>query len=785
MLQVVARRLTRVGAGAAIRALPAAFEAEQDRWFLWVPVLFGVGIWAYFTLAVEPTLTATLVPVGMALTVALVWRESGAALPVTSALLAATLGHAAAKLRSERVAAPVLAEQTRPLSVTGWIELIEPRPERGERVTLRVASIDELPREQWPKRVRVRTLVATPASLLPGDGVRVVAMLSPPAGPALPDGFDFARSAWFQGLGAVGYSRNAIERAQIDTPPDWDVALRGTLERTRRAIGTRITAALPGEAGAIANALITGERGGITEATNNAFRDSGLFHIMSISGLHMVIMAGAVFFSVRFLLSLVPLLALRFSIKKWAATAAAAGAFGYLLLSGSTTPTVRSWIMISIMYLAVLLDRPAVAPRNVALAALAILVLWPESLIDVGFQMSFAAVVALVSAYEAVREREDPGRAPRGGPVWQATRLFGGIVLSTLIASIAVAPLAAFHFHVSQQYAILANLIAIPICNLVVMPAALATLVAMPFGLEAWPLMVMGWGIDGMVWCAYTVAALPGAVARLPAFSSTAFAMMVAGGIWIALWQRQWRWLGVIPVLIGFALATRIDKPDILVGRGGKLLAVRADDGRLMAVGDAAGRFDLSRWLEHDGDARRPEAVLASGALRCDWTGCTGSVRSVGVALNRHPAGLADDCAGAVIVVVVGRRPVTCEAAGAGLSGLPAARDRTPDTKASLGEPYLRWLRADSGSKLILHEPELTRAGPFAIYLRAGGVVDVRTVAQSRGERPWSAKSPEQPSRARAPRATSRVRTDGASRTPRSPSDGAPTEPRRDADPDQ
>jgi len=220
--------------------------------------------------------------------------------------------------------------------------------------------------------------------------------------------------------------------------------------RLRQAIGRRIVEALPGQAGAIANALITGERGGISEATNQAFRDSGLFHILSISGLHMVIMAGAVFFSIRLLLAAIPAIALRYPIKKWAAAAAMLGAFGYLMISGAAFATVRSYIMISIMFLAVMLDRPALALRNVALAALAILLVWPESLFDPGFQMSFAAVVALVAAYEWLRQREEQRAAvTMRGSLRQLLLFFGGIITSTLIASLAVAPFGIYHFHKS------------------------------------------------------------------------------------------------------------------------------------------------------------------------------------------------------------------------------------------------------------------------------------------------------------------------------------------------
>ncbi len=230
--------------------------------------------------------------------------------------------------------------------------------------------------------------------------------MAPPSGPALPGGYDFARTAWFLGLGATGYALGApiIEEHAAEA------SLRGRfsdwLERLRQAIGQRITAAIPGDAGAIATSLITGERGGISEETNDTFRDSGLLHILSISGLHMVIMAGAVFASVRILLAAFPAIALRYPTKKWAAAAALVAAWAICFYRASSIATVRAFVMIAIMFLAIMLDRPALAMRNVALSALAILVIAPESLLDAGFQMSYAAVVSLISAYELIRDRE-------------------------------------------------------------------------------------------------------------------------------------------------------------------------------------------------------------------------------------------------------------------------------------------------------------------------------------------------------------------------------------------
>ncbi len=691
-----------IGLRASFSWLQASLEAEQDRWFYWVPVLFGLGIGIYFLLPAEPRMTVALAPAAAAVALRVVWRRGIAAAVVGGMLVTIALGLAAAKVRTEWVRAPVLTRQLNAVEVRGFVELVEPRPGRGQRLTINVRSLGALEAKERPKRVRVRTMTVL-KGLKPGDAIRVRATLAPPSGPAMPGAYDFARLAWYMGLGGVGYSMSKPVIDMEAGPPPASLRIWARIERVRQAIGSRIVAALPGETGGIANGLITGERGSISEATNNAFRDSGLFHILSISGLHMVIMAGAAFYTIRLALALVPWLALRYPIKKWAAAGAAIAALGYLLISGSSSATVRSWIMITIMFLAVILDRPAVAMRNIALAALAILVVMPESLHDVGYQMSFAAVVALVATYEALRARERESDGSGRRVVMRVLLFFGGIVLTTLVASIAVAPLAAFHFHKSQQYAILANLMAIPLCELLVMPAALASLVAMPFGLEAGPLWLMGLGVEGMVWCARLVAGLPGAVGHLPAIATSAFLLMLAGGLWLILWRTRWRILGLAPIAAGVALAPTEPLPDVLVGgRDGALVAVRSEAGRLEALSIAGSQYELTRWLEHDGDGRQPREAATGAGYRCDPSGCVARVKGRMVAVTKHPAALADDCAKADVLVLRWPRDAACSARGT-----------------------------------VVDFVALRRHGAHALFIERGGV-RMLTVAGLRGERPWT-----------------------------------------------
>ena len=688
---------------AASTALAQCLSRERDRWFLWTPVFMGCGIAIYVKSGTEPALGIALLPL-VVLAVAVFTVRTGTILQfLLTGLAAAALGLASGKLRAVSVDAPILDRKLYAATLTGTIERVEPRPARGPRITVLVRELAGLPANRRPHRVRVRIL-ARDVQLRPGDFVRLKATLAPPPSPALPGGYDFARAAFFKQIGAVGFARS--RPVHVSTSDRLSIGLRLTIEiqRLRQGIGNRITLALPGETGAIANALMTGERGQIRQQTLDAYRDAGILHVLSISGLHMAIMGGSVFYLLRLVLAMAPGLALRLPIKKIAAVMAILAAAAYLLVSGTTHATVRAFIMISIMMLAIVCDRPAIALRNVALAALAILLLAPESLFNVGFQMSFAAVVALVSAYEFDRDRRR-SRQPgvRRGFFVLAVWFVLAIVATTVIASIAVAPIGAFHFHKSQQFAVLANLIAVPVCNFVVMPAALAAFVLMPIGWEAVPLQVMGQGIAVMTWCAKEVAALPGAVARIPAFSDLAFGLIIIGGLWLCLWRTRWRLLGCAAIGAGLALAPLQQRPDVLVGRDGRLVAVRLTGGKLVALDSRRARFELARWLEHDGDARTVSEATERSAFRCDQAGCTTQLLDHVVAISRRPASLVDDCARATILILSYPRPAACN----------------PDGR-------------------VIDFWQLRTLGTHAFYISRRAEPKLVTVHATRGIRPWT-----------------------------------------------
>ena len=374
--------------------LTGAFLAERDRWPLWIPVGLGAGIVLYFSLNFEPAPYSGVLAALVSALMVIAARRRLLWFLVAVAVFGASIGFTAAQLRGALVAAPVLAKEMRAAKVSGRVVANEIRV-AGQRLVLDHVRINGLDPAATPDRIRITLGGDRGRRALPGEWLSLRATLSPPSGPAAPGAFDFARLAYFKRLGGIGFSYGGAHF--IDPPEDvdsggWKIALG----RFRQAVTERIRAGLDGEAGAVAAALLTGERGAISKDTLTAIRDAGLAHLLAISGLHMGLFAGIVFFATRALLALWEPVALRHGIKKWAALAALVGMTFYLFLSGATIPTQRAFMMGALVIAAVMLDRTVISLRSVALAAVAVLLVQPESLLGPSFQMSFAAVVGLV-----------------------------------------------------------------------------------------------------------------------------------------------------------------------------------------------------------------------------------------------------------------------------------------------------------------------------------------------------------------------------------------------------
>ena len=671
---------------------------------MWLPVAFGTGIGTYFALPVEPQsslILACLCWSTAAFAGAIVFERSFLRVGcIAGAVL--LLGFCAAKFRSDFVAAPVLLHRVGPVEVDGRVETAQLHG-KGVRAVLAPLFIDGMGREELPRRVRVSVRRAG-ERLVPGAIVRLDAVLMPPPPPSAPGDYDFGRAAWFEGIGAVGYAFGAPEITVSAPPPDKWGRLALSLQVLRFRIGARIRAVLPGSTGGIASALVTGDRGGISQEDEEALRDAGLAHVLAIAGLHMALVGLGLFWTVRALLALWPRVALTQPIKKWAALAALSGTAFYLAISGTGTPAVRAFTMLAMMLLAILFDRPALSMRSLAVAATILLVIQPETLIEPGFQMSFAAVASLIAVAEWEQRRSAVRRPqPRrrfAGPM----RYMRGIAITSFVGSIATLPYAAFHFDRATHYAVLGNLLAMPIMGFVTMPMAALSVALMPVGLDAIPLHVMGAGIAAMLAVGRFVSHMPGAVTIVAAWPVKALVLISLGGLWIVIWRSRWRWLGLAPAMFGVAIIILARPADIFVARDGQTVAVRVANGRLYFVSHIADEYSASEWLKRDGDGRLARNGIAGEreGVRCDAMGCVARIsRGMKVAVVHRADALREDCANADVVISAVPTRGMCK-----------------------------------GPALVIDHIDVVRNGAYAIW--AGRNIGLETVQDVRGLRPWS-----------------------------------------------
>ena len=678
-------------------------EAEHARWPLWLPVALGGGIGTYFALPYEPVSATPLISLGIALCAAAL--ASASSNPITRGLfgllVAFSIGFAIAKLREELVAAPVVAHPIGPFSLEGRVEYAQTHG-KGIRVVLSGLRARRLDENAAPERVRV-SFRSGADDLRPGDGIRATVVLMPPPGPAAPGGYDFARTAFFQRIGGVGYAYGAPDILARAPPSFIEETVAQAINGLRFRITRHIHDVLPGSTGSIASALITGDRGGIAESDEQALRDAGLAHVLAIAGLHMALVGLGIFWLVRAVLAAIPSVALRYPIKKWAAGAALLGAGFYLIISGAGPPSIRAFTMLAMMLLAVLFDRPALSMRSIALAATIILCIEPESLVEPGFQMSFAAVAGLIAVAEWEQARAAL-RAPEGKRIFPGVRRYiRGIATTSFVGSIATVPYAIYHFDRATHFAVLGNLLAMPIMGFVTMPAAAVAVGLMPFGLDAWPLRIMGLGIDAMLAVGHWVSGLPGAVSIAAAWPASAIVLISFGGLWCVIWRRNWRWLGLVPAAAGLCLAYVPQAPDVLIARDGETVAVRLRTGQLAFVRQPYDGYAAAEWMKRDGDARDVSEALAkpSDGTRCDADGCVAHLPSgkILAAAIRADA-VAEDCARADIVVSVAPIMESCQH--------PA---------------------------LVLSKKQIEAAGGIAVWLSPLRSLSVQA---ARGLRPWS-----------------------------------------------
>jgi competence protein ComEC len=660
-------------------ALLEFVETERGRFFLLLPVAMGTAILLYFALPREPPLWLGGAAVAVAAAaLAVGWRHPVARFAVALAL-AAALGFGRAEWRTA-AAAPLLMVPTGPTALTGTVRDIVSLP-AGRRLTLGAPSLDGGP----PRRrdIALRLRAGDDVAVVPGDRVSAYALLFPPDRPAYPGGFAPDRQDFFANIGADG---SALGHVQVTQPADAS-PLRDGLAGLRAAIAATILRTLPVATGSVAVTLLTGDEQAIPAPERQAFIAAGLAHILAVAGLHVGIVMGLAFFAVRWGMTRFERVALRLPVKPLAALAALTAGIGYAALTGAHLPILRSLAMASLVTLGIVCGRRALSLRGLALAAMAIMLITPEAVVGAGFQMSFSAVLALIAGYAALpatwRHR------PEG---WRRLPVHIGLLaLTSLLAGGASMPFAAYQFLQIQPYWIPANLIAVPLTALYILPLGLVALALMPFGLGPLALAPMGWGLGVIVWLTGQIAAWPAAMLRVPPLPAGLPLGCAAGLIWLCIWRGRARLAGLGLIAAGLALGFTGRPPDALLSSDAKLIAIR-DGGQVwLAAAPRASAYTAAQW--RGVWPRLPLIPATCTGARCD----IGAVRLVPAA------------------------PAACPSAGLVISPAPLG--------AACAVP-------------VLDRAFAFENGATAVWIVPGGV-RLRTDRAAEGARPWTAPWPE------------------------------------------
>jgi len=672
---------------------------QRERWALWVPVFIAAGVGFYFSLRVEPPLW---IPPALLLILSffvLPFRSRRAAVILWLPLFLAALGFAAASFHTWRIASPVLERKTYPLTVTGRVASVETLPGDARRVVLDKLSFDaadRLPQQRMPAAIRVKLKKDAQAPRA-GDIIRLRAMLLPLSPPVMPGAYDFQRHAFFKGIGATGF---AVGEAEIVTP----APRRLFFESLRHILRQRINAAIADrDAAAVTRALLYGEEQDISKETYEVFRKAGIAHLIAISGLQVTLVTGFFFLLVRGGLAAIPYAALHWPLKKITALVAMCAAVFYMMLIGSSISAERSVIMVCIAMLAIMLDRDPFTLRLAAFTAAAILLFQPDSLFGPSFQLSFAAVVALIAFYESTRDFWRGNGEDRGF----LKRLWLYILASlatTLVATLATAPIGLYHFLRTPLFpGLVANLVAVPLSSFVTLPASIAAAFLMPLGLESAPLKLAEWSVLAIIKTAEIAGNWPHALYHVDAWGKAALTLIVLGGLWLCIWRGALRWLGFIPVVAALCVIPLSPRADILVSESGKLFAVRDASGTLWMSPGRAGKFVRDAWAEREGGTGVALWDAEGSPISCDARACLFVSAGRTVSFVWRYEALLEDCAAADIVISnLYIKPGLCP---------------QPD--------------------FVVDRRALKHGGAHAFYFN-GVSPPVRTVHAERGDRPWT-----------------------------------------------
>jgi len=658
-------------------ALEARLEAERERIGLWLPVALGAGIASWFALPAEAHWIGLLFVLAGGLVAGLLigWHRRLGRLIVVGCGVKA-MGVFLIWSRAIWVAAPVLAAPV-VTEFSAIVERAEPLPAKGQ---IRILALPQN-RADLPPRVRLTLRSEQAVTLTDGETIGVRARLMPPPTASLPGGYDFAQRAWFDRIGAVGTVLGEVSPAPGSGPAAPPVRAR---------LSAHIHDQIDGSPGGIAAALVTGDRGAISEVDEEAMRRSGLAHLLSISGLHVTAVVGFAMLLTMRLFALSRRLALAGYVLPLAAAAGALAGGGYTLLAGAEVPTLRSFIAALLVLVAFLMGREAMTLRLVAAGALVVLIWRPESLAGPSFQLSFAAVTAIIALHESRPMRAFLARREESW-LLRFGRAIAGLLVTGLVVEVALAPIALFHFHKAGLYGALANVIAIPLTTFVIMPAEALALFFDSIGLGAPFWWITEQALDALIGLAHAVANAPGAVAMLPTFPGWGFALSVFGGLWLLLWNTRWRRIGAVPLAIGMTALLIQPRPDLLVTGDGRHIAAELPDGSYALLRDRAGDYVRDSMAEAAGVDAPLSALAELDHVECNRDFCRWSQ---GAGPRRY-----------IILASRGRDRIE----GADMAAACAAADVVISDRWLPRECIGRWITIDRDS--------LAETGGLALYL--------------------------------------------------------------------
>lgn len=679
-----------------VLALEEEWSTQKNNFLLWIPVFLGVGIVLYFSLRFEPSVVFSIFCVILLCSLFFIFKQNQIFRAVWVTVLLVAAGFLSAQIRTIMVQNNVIEKSLGPVEMVGNVQDIEYLPGGKLRLLLSSLAVDGVDAAELPHFIRLQYRGEHEISLR--DEVHVLAHLHPPGGPVFPAGFDFQRYAYFKRIGAVGFIYKDL------SPPvgkaekqEWNI------NDLRHFIAGRVNEALPEQEASIVNALLVGMRRAISDSDVEAMRGSGLAHMLAISGLHVGMVSGLVFFIVRLFFVVIPGAGLYWPIKKIAAISAICAAVFYMMLAGATIPTQRAVVMSTLFFTAIIFDRSPFSLRFVALAALVVLCLTPEALLSASFQLSFAAVAALIFFYDVIAGWW-MSMHRQAGFFRKCALYYLGVCLTTVVAGFATAPFALFHFQSWAAYGVLGNLISVPLLAFIVMPLGLVSLLAMPFGLDIYTLPLMGQGIAAILDTAHSIAGLPGALLHMHYIPNIWLIVFVCGALLVILLARWSKFIGAILCLTAMYMAYLAPLPDILISEDAKLVAVR--EGHDLYLNDLrAGRFARSNWeglmgLEEGASLRWQD----SNNITCDEYGCVFNVGGYDVSYAEHMEAIDAACTRSDVVISPLSLPRNC---GASIE-------------------VDRWDARENGAYAIFLSPS-SRSRPSIVHVKS-----------LRGDRPWT-----------------------------------------------